>query len=166
MNMIEAKELRQALSNFATGITIVTTQDDRQQPIGVTASSFNSVSLTPPLVLWSIAKSAYSYASFAQAEHFAVHVLGADQAALSDRFARASTDKFAGLDTARGVGDVPLLHGCLAHFECATEHRYEGGDHMIIVGRVLKLSLAERQCDPLLFFKGRYATLDGSDQAA
>ncbi|MNQ13209.1 p-hydroxyphenylacetate 3-hydroxylase, reductase component [compost metagenome] len=166
MKMIEAKELRLALGNFATGITIVTTQDDRQQPIGVTASSFNSVSLSPPLVLWSIAKSAYSYTSFAQAEHFAVHVLGADQAALSDRFARASTDKFAGLNAATGLGDVPLLHGCLARFECATEHRYDGGDHMIIVGRVLRLNLPDPQREPLVFFKGNYATLRGSNQAA
>jgi 3-hydroxy-9,10-secoandrosta-1,3,5(10)-triene-9,17-dione monooxygenase reductase component len=163
--MINANQFRHALGHFATGITIVTTQDSQQQPVGITASSFNSVSLSPPLVLWSVAKSAYSYSCFAEAEHFAVHVLGADQTALSDRFARASSDKFGNLELGQGVSGVPLLPGCLAQFECMTEHRYDGGDHMIIVGRVLNMTLSPSPSEPLLFFRGRYAALEKVEAA-
>ena len=157
--MIESRQFRQALGQFATGVTIVTTRDGAGRPIGVTASSFNAVSLEPPLVLWSIGRSAFSYPAFAEAGHFAVHVLDAGQRGLSDRFAQASTDKFAGLEVGSGLGEVPLLPGCLASFECATEHRYAGGDHLILVGRVLRMALAQDAAQPLLFHRGRYARL-------
>jgi len=157
--MIENRQFRQALGQFATGVTIVTALDGEGRAIGVTASSFNAVSLDPPLVLWSIGKSAYSYPAFARAGHFAVHVLDAGQRSLSDRFAQAATDKFAGLDVGCGLGEVPLLPGCLAVFECATEHRYEGGDHLILVGRVLRMDVAHGATQPLLFHRGRYAEL-------
>ncbi|MNZ94257.1 p-hydroxyphenylacetate 3-hydroxylase, reductase component [compost metagenome] len=117
------------------------------------------MSLDPPLVLWSIGKSNYSYPAFARAGHFAVHVLDAGQRPLSDRFAQAATDKFAGLDVGCGLGEVPLLPGCLAVFECGTEHRYEGGDHLILVGRVLRMDVARSATQPLLFHRGRYAEL-------
>lgn len=157
--MIESRQLRQALGQFATGVTIVTTRDGGGRPIGVTASSFNAVSLEPPLVLWSIGRNAFSYRAFAEAGHFAVHVLDAGQRGLSDRFAQASTDKFAGLDVGSGLGEVPLLAGCLASFECSAEHRYEGGDHLILVGRVLRMEVARSAGQPLLFHRGRYAEL-------
>lgn len=157
--MIESRQFRQALCQFATGVTIVTALDGEGRSIGVTANSFNTVSLDPPLVLWSIGKSAYSYPAFSRAEHFAVHVLGAGQRPLSDRFAQAATDKFAGLEVGNGLGNVPLLPGCLASFECGTEHRYEGGDHLILVGRVLRMELAQSAAQPLLFHRGRYAEL-------
>lgn len=157
--MIESRQFRQALGQFATGVTIVTALDGEGRPIGVTASSFNAVSLDPPLVLWSIGKSAYSYPAFLRAGHFAVHVLGAGQRSLSDRFAQAATDKFADLDVGCGLGEVPLLPGCLAMFECGTEHRYEGGDHLILVGRVLRMEVARSAAQPLLFHCGRYAEL-------
>lgn len=102
--MIDATTLRQALGHFATGVTVVTTRDVAGEPIGVTASSFNTVSLDPPLVLWSIGRNALSYPAFSTAEHFAIHVLGDEQQAWSNRFGRASEAKFSGLDFGEGVG--------------------------------------------------------------
>lgn len=158
--MIEPVHLRRAFGQFATGVTIVTTLDAEGKPVGVTASSFNTVSLQPPLVLWSIARSAYSFAAFAEAGHFAVHVLDADQRGLSDRFARASSDKFADLRVGEGAGGVPLLEAVSTVFECETAHRYDGGDHLILVGRVVRLQLPENALAPLLFHRGRYAVVD------
>lgn len=146
---------RKALGSFATGVTIVTTCDADGNDVGVTANSFNSVSLDPPLVLWSLSKKARSIAAFTNAEHFAVHVLSADQESLSDRFARAGTRKFEGLQLGRGPGGIPLLEGCAARFQCATTYHYEGGDHVIIVGRVLDFDHTEAM--PLVFHGGRYA---------
>lgn len=157
--MIDASLLRRAFSQFATGVTVVTALDADGVAVGVTASSFNTVSLSPPLVLWSVARSAFSFGAFATAGHFAVHVLEATQRSLADRFARPSTDKFGGLSCAAGVEGVPLLPGVPTIFECATEHRYAGGDHLILVGRVLRLSAPEGAPEPLLFHHGRYAAL-------
>lgn len=156
---MNARSLRDAFGLFATGVTIVTTRDGDGAPVGITASSFNTVSLEPPLVLWSLGRGALSFPAFAEASHFAVHVLAADQRALSDRFARAGSDKFAGLPLAEGLGGVPLLDGVATVFECETEHRYAGGDHLILVGRVLRLSLPEAAPPPLLFHHGRYAAI-------
>lgn len=147
---------RQALGSFATGVTIVTTRSSEGQDIGLTANSFNSVSLQPPMVLWSLAKSSKSLAAFAQAEYFAVHILAADQEPLSNLFATRGADKFAGLELDRGAGGVPLLEGCSARFVCRTAFRYEGGDHEIFVGEVLKFEHFART--PLVFHGGRYAT--------
>ncbi|MBE7928889.1 flavin reductase family protein [Pseudomonas saudiphocaensis] len=157
--MIDPSVFRQALGHFATGVTVVTTRTAMGEPIGVTASSFNSVSLDPPLVLWSIGRKAFSYPAFATAEHFAVHVLGDGHADWSNRFGRASGAKFEGLDYGEGLGAVPLLVGCPARFECRVEHRYEGGDHLIMVGRVLRLEQGGDEARPLLFHRGRYAGL-------
>lgn len=156
---IEPGALRRAFGHFATGVTIVTTRDAGGAPVGVTASSFNTVSLAPPLVLWSVARNAYSFSAFAQADHFAVHVLAAGQRDLSDRFARPATDKFGGLALGQGHGGVPLLPGAPVVFECAAEHRYEGGDHLILVGRVLRITESDAADAPLLFHRGRYAGL-------
>lgn len=156
---IEPQVLRRAFGCFATGVTIVTTLDADKMPVGVTASSFNTVSLSPPLVLWSLARSAYSYDAFVAASHFTVHVLDATHRELSDRFSRASTDKFANLNWTPGTGGVPVLPDAAATFECAVEHRYDGGDHLIMVGRVLRLSSSTGADVPLLFHRGRYAAL-------
>lgn len=150
-------DFRAALGSFATGVTIVTTTTANGGDVGMTANSFNSVSLDPPMVLWSIGKSALSQPAFAAAEHFAVHILASDQEDLSNRFARRGEDKFAGLELARGPGDVPLLAGCSARFKCRTAYRYEGGDHDIIVGEVLEFDHFEKK--PLLFHQGRYSLL-------
>lgn len=147
-------ELRRALSCFATGVAVATTRDAAGEPAGITINSFNSVSLDPPLVLWSIAKDSYSYDAFIDAEHFAVNVLTREQLDLSARFAQRDGDKFEGLVTREGLHGVPLLLECAACFQCRTEHLYEGGDHKIIVGRVL--SIEERDTAPLIFYRGDF----------
>lgn len=152
---IDPRELRSALGSFTTGVTIVTTRDAEGNDIGLTANSFNSVSLDPPLVLWSLAKSSLSLKAFVEAKYFAVHILAADQQALSDLFAKRGADKFAGLELKRGHGDVPLLDGCSARFECETAFRYDGGDHEIFVGKVITFEHFSRP--PLVFLGGKYA---------
>ncbi|HEY2036424.1 MAG TPA: flavin reductase [Steroidobacteraceae bacterium] len=150
-----ARRFRGALGAFATGVTIVTTRDMDGHDIGLTASSFNSVSLDPPMVLWSLAKSARSLPAFLAASHFAVHVLAADQEELSLRFATRGSEKFSGLDIERGPERVPLLRGCSARFQCRTAFRHEGGDHVIFVGAVEEFEHSDRP--PLVFHGGRYA---------
>lgn len=152
---IDPLEFRRALGKFATGVTIITTCGEDGTPCGVTASSFNSVSLDPPLVLWSLSNSSRSMAAFQNAAHFAVHVLGADQEELSNRFAARGADKFAGLACESATGGVPLLPGCAARFLCRTSYRYEGGDHTIFVGEVVEFTGAEKS--PLIFHGGKYA---------
>ena len=150
-----ARRFRSALGAFATGVTIVTTRDEQGRDIGLTANSFNSVSLNPPMVLWSLAKNARSLPAFLAASHFAVHVLAADQEELSLRFATRGSEKFSGLDLERGPSQVPLLRGCSARFQCRTAFRHEGGDHVIFVGAVESFDHSDRQ--PLVFHGGRYA---------
>jgi 3-hydroxy-9,10-secoandrosta-1,3,5(10)-triene-9,17-dione monooxygenase reductase component len=152
---MNAREFRNALGAFTTGVTIVTTRDAAGHDVGLTVNSFNSVSLEPPLVLWSLARSSGSLASFVEAEFFAVHILGAKQEALSNRFAKRGVDKFSGIALARGHGGVPLLDGCAARFECRTAYRHEGGDHEIFVGEVL--TFEHFDAAPLVFQKGGYA---------
>ena len=150
-----ARRFRNALGAFATGVTIVTARDAEGHDIGLTANSFNSVSLDPPMVLWSLAKDARSLPAFLAAPHFAVHVLAADQEELSKRFATRGSEKFAGLDVERGASQVPLLRGCSARFQCRTAFRHEGGDHVIFVGAVEAFDQSDRA--PLVFHGGRYA---------
>jgi 3-hydroxy-9,10-secoandrosta-1,3,5(10)-triene-9,17-dione monooxygenase reductase component len=150
-----SQQFRRALGTFATGVTIVTTRDSAAQDIGLTASSFNSVSLNPPMVLWSLARQSLSLPAFLGAEHFAVHVLAATQDDLAQRFATRGADKFAGLLVERGPGDIPLLDGCAARFQCRTAYRYEGGDHVIFVGAVIAFDQFDRP--PLVFHGGEYA---------
>jgi 3-hydroxy-9,10-secoandrosta-1,3,5(10)-triene-9,17-dione monooxygenase reductase component len=152
---IDAAQFRQALGAFATGVTIVTTRDESGQDVGLTANSFNSVSLNPPLVLWSLSRKARSHPAFARCENFAVHILAADQEALSARFATAGADKFEGLRLTRGAGGVPLLDSCAARFVCRTSYRYEGGDHEIFVGEVLEFEHFPKP--PLVYQRGQYA---------
>lgn len=152
---IDPKEFRAALGSFATGVTIVTTHSASGEDIGVTANSFNSVSLDPPLVLWSLAKNAMSLQAFAESGYFTVHILTAAQDALSNLFAKRGIDKFANLPITRGVGNTPLLADCAARFQCRTEFRYEGGDHVIFVGYVEAFDFSNHS--PLLFHGGKYA---------
>jgi 3-hydroxy-9,10-secoandrosta-1,3,5(10)-triene-9,17-dione monooxygenase reductase component len=149
------REFRDALGAFATGVTIATTLDAAGQPVGVTASSFNSVSLDPPLVLWSLAKSSQSRPAFCDSGHFAVHVLAASQEELSNRFARSGEDKFGGVAWSRGTLGSPVFDEHAALFQCRTRHQYEGGDHIILVGEVVDYEAREQA--PLLFHAGRYA---------
>jgi flavin reductase (DIM6/NTAB) family NADH-FMN oxidoreductase RutF len=147
-------QLRRAMGCFATGITIVTTKGPDGKFEGVTANSFSTVSLDPPLVLWSLARTARSFAQFEAAPHFAINVLGAGQVDLSRHFSAPHADKLAGIDHHLGHGDCPVLTGVLAHFECLRESMIEGGDHVIFIGRVLRASF--REGEPLIYSAGRY----------
>jgi 3-hydroxy-9,10-secoandrosta-1,3,5(10)-triene-9,17-dione monooxygenase reductase component len=151
----DSNRFRQALGAFTTGVTIVTTLDAGGNDVGVTANSFNSVSLTPPMVLWSLARSSTTIAAFLAARSFAVHVLANDQHTLATRFARKGADRFAGLNPRRGLDGIALLDDCAARFECRTAFQYEGGDHVIFVGEVLAFEHNEHE--PLVFKRGRFA---------
>jgi 3-hydroxy-9,10-secoandrosta-1,3,5(10)-triene-9,17-dione monooxygenase reductase component len=151
----DPQRFRRALGTFTTGVTIITTVDPSGADVGMTANSFNSLSLTPPMVLWSLGHTSTNFATFLEATHFAVHILAADQDLLATRFSQRGIDRFAGLVLDRGHGGVPLLDGAAARFECRTAHRYEGGDHVIFVGEVLGFHHWEK--DPLMFKGGRFA---------
>ncbi|MFU1518926.1 flavin reductase [Vreelandella alkaliphila] len=153
---IDTRDFRNALGKFATGVTVITTRDTEGEHYGVTASSFNAVSMTPPLILWSIDKSAYSRDAYCQAENFVVNVLGSDQVPISNRFAQRGENKFQGIDLEEGVGGSARIVGAVAHFECRTWQVYEGGDHFIIVGEVLKYDYQDGR-GALVFHNGRYA---------
>ena len=156
-SMKDTRDLRRALGSFATGITVVTARAPDGRIAGVTANSFCSVSLNPPLVLWCLAGSAPSRAVFAHASHFAVHVLAEDQLHLSDRFCKPSRNKFAGLETAEGLGGAPILEGVVALFECSREQRHDVGDHVILVGRVERYHHTSRP--PLVFHASGFRAL-------
>lgn len=147
---------RTALGRFATGITVVTTHGP-DGPVGITANSFASVSLDPPLVLWSPARRSSRFAVFAAATHYAIHVLAADQDDLCRRFTRPGAD-FDIPGISFGAHQVPLLPGCLARFECERAAVHDGGDHVVILGHVLRA--AEREGEPLIFASGRYGRFD------
>jgi flavin reductase (DIM6/NTAB) family NADH-FMN oxidoreductase RutF len=156
---IDPREFRDALGQFATGVCIVTARDDEDNFVGMTVNSFNSVSLDPPLVLFSLARSSLGLESWLTAPHFAVNVLQSDQHGLADRFARASGDKWDDIEVEFGHTGLPLIPGALARFECATEHQYDGGDHVILVGRVIAFDRPARAAQPLTYFRGRYCRL-------
>jgi flavin reductase (DIM6/NTAB) family NADH-FMN oxidoreductase RutF len=152
------RSFRDALGGFATGVTVLTTLAPDGQPVGVTISSFNSVSLQPPLILWSLATDSPRLEAFRRSRHYAVNVLAADQAWISDRFASRDPDRFSGVRSDTGMAGMPLLAGCVAYFECSSEAHYPGGDHIIFVGRVNRFSRRE-QVAPLIFHGGRYRLL-------
>lgn len=161
------RELRCVLGCFTVGVTVITALEASGKPMGVTISSFNSVSLDPPLILWSLANRSPRFEVFRQASHYAVNILAADQSRLSDRFASCPDDYFAGVAHRAGLGGVPLIEGCCAWFECTPEFSYPGGDHAILVGRVQRFARGEAK-PPLVFFDGAYRQLrdfpaDGSD---
>jgi flavin reductase (DIM6/NTAB) family NADH-FMN oxidoreductase RutF len=148
---------RAALGRFATGVTIVTARADDGSLVGLTANSFNSVSLHPPLVLWSLALSAGSLPAFSRGSHYAIHILTAAQRELAMRFATPRVDRFSGLLWQEGAGGAPLLAGVAAVFECFNRSQYEEGDHVIFVGEVERCSY-RADAEPLIFHGGRYYT--------
>jgi flavin reductase (DIM6/NTAB) family NADH-FMN oxidoreductase RutF len=167
IRLFDSRELRRALGTFVTGVTVVTTTDEEGGLHGVTANSFSSVSLDPPLVLWSQAVKAQSHPVFFKAERFAVNILAENQIELSNRFAKSSQQKFAGLDVDIGPGGIPLLRGCNAWLQCRVVSRLPGGDHTIYLAEVEAIARAERQ--PLVFGNGQYlrtGPLDLGDVAA
>jgi flavin reductase (DIM6/NTAB) family NADH-FMN oxidoreductase RutF len=151
---IDQRALRHALGRFATGVAVITTCTADGKLEGLTVNSFASVSLDPPLVLWCLQRTAPSFASFAAAGVFAVSVLGADQRALSHRFATAVPHKFGDVAHLVGYGGAPRLADALAWFECRTERTVDGGDHVIFIGRVMRAGY--RDGEPLVFSAGRY----------
>lgn len=152
--MFDPQAFRDALGSFVTGVTIVTARDEAGRPYGLTANSFNSVSLDPPMVLWSLSLRSGSLPVFRDADHWAVHVLAADQQAMSDRFARPGDGKFAGVEDVDGPEGAPLLAGYAARFGCRARFEYEGGDHAIFLGEVVDFD--RREADPLIYHGGRY----------
>ncbi len=151
------RQLRDALGRFVTGVTVVTTMTPRG-PLGITANSFASVSLSPPLVLWSPARKSRRFPAFEAASHFAIHVLSADQRGLAERFALPG-DGFAEVAFTAGFGGAPLLEGCAARFECRHAAGHDGGDHLIVVGEVLRLEQAD--LPPLVYHRGEYGGFPG-----
>lgn len=151
---IDPRDFRHALGTYATGVTIITACAADAKPYGLTCNSFASVSLNPPLVLWSLVIFSQSMGVFQNASHFAVNVLGASQQALANRFAKSSEDKFAGVDWMPGLGNAPLLADCVASFQCRAVNRYYGGDHVIFLGAVEAYSYNRQE--PLLFAHGGY----------
>lgn len=160
----DSRRLRDAFGSFATGVTIVTTSGPAGLDIGLTANSFSSVSLDPPMVLWSLAKTSLNINAFRSSGHFAVHILSADQEALSSRFASKGIDRFEGLALDRGPDGIPLLPDCMARFACRLAYQYEGGDHVIFVGEIVDFSHSARK--PLVFHGGRYGMLLPKQNAA
>ncbi len=154
----DCRNFREALGSFTTGIAVVTACAPDGSFVGLTINSFNSVSLEPPLVLWSLDLGSPSLEAFRTASHYAVNILAADQMALSQRFATRLDDKFGDLQLCDGAGGAPLLHGCVAWFECANEVQYPGGDHLIFVGRVERYA-GDPERAPLVYHGGRYRTL-------
>jgi len=153
----DQRAFRTALGAYATGVSVVTTSSS-DGPIGITVNSFASVSLDPPLVLWSPAKTSNRFAYFSGARHFAIHVLDAHQQDICNGFTQDKS-AFEGLDCENDENGVPLLNGCLARFECSLEAEHDAGDHVIIIGRVNRASA--RDSLPLLFQGGRFISIKG-----
>ena len=162
--MFDPHAFRSALGSFATGVTIVTARDSQGAPVGLTANSFNSVSLDPPMVLWSLSLNSGSLPVFRDAETWAVHILAADQQAMSDRFATPAIDKFDGLDLADGAEGAPLIEGCAARFGCSARFEYEGGDHAIFLGEVVDFD--RREAEPLIYHGGQYGRIQRAPSGA
>lgn len=150
----DLRDFRGALGQFATGVTVVTTLGVDGRKVGMTANSFTSVSMEPPLILWCPSKRAPSLADFEESTHFAINILASDQHVLSRQFATPAIDKFAGAETSEGIAGVPLLDGAVATFQCRTVSRHDAGDHVIYVGEVEKYENAGG--DPLVFHAGKY----------
>lgn len=152
-----ALEFRASLGMFATGVTIVTARTAGGDLVGLTASSFNSVSLAPPLVLWSLAQTAGAMDAFSNGLHYAINVLAAEQQPLAEQFARRDADRWAGVAFTEGVSGAPLLAGVAATFECFNRSQYAEGDHVIFVGEVERCS-HRADASPLLYHGGRFYT--------
>jgi flavin reductase (DIM6/NTAB) family NADH-FMN oxidoreductase RutF len=163
----DVREFRRALGQFATGVAVITAQNPRGEAVGMTMSSFNSVSLDPPLILFSVDRKAYSLPEMLDARGYAVNILSRGQENLSNQFAKALSDKWAAVEHSLGHNEAPLIRGALAHFECEPYAHYDGGDHVIFVGKVVRFSSSENAGDqPLIFWRGKYHGLEAEDESA
>jgi flavin reductase (DIM6/NTAB) family NADH-FMN oxidoreductase RutF len=159
---IDPRDFRNALGTYATGVTIITAAGPDRTPYGLTCNSFASVSLNPPLVLWSLVVYSSSLTVFQNASHFTVNVLGASQQALANKFAKSSDDKFTGVDWTPGLGNAPVLAESVANFQCRSVNRYYGGDHVIFLGAVESYSYNRKE--PLLFARGAFGRFLPDDE--
>lgn len=151
---MKSADYLRALAQFATGVTVVTTRSLDGAPVGLTVNSYNSVSLEPPLVLWSLALKANSMPAFEHCSHYAINMLSEEQLAVAQRFATRGADRFGPNDWRAGPFDVPLLEGCVATLVAANRSRYREGDHVILVGEVVRFEVLGGV--PLVFHDGRY----------
>jgi len=152
----DQRQFRDALAQFATGVTIVCTRAPNGRYVGFTANSFNSVSLDPPLILWTIARRSGSLGAFETAERYAVNVLSSEQTDLARRFSHPHTDRFAGVAHRLGWSDAPLIDGCVAWLECRHHARHTAGDHVIFIGEVVTVERARGS--GLVFHQGRFGS--------
>jgi len=155
--MLDLTRFRQCLSKFATGVTVITCSNSEGDCFGITANSFSSVSLEPPLILWSIAKVSNSLQAFLDAGYFAINVLELGQQPVSKLFARSKHDIFDGVDYESSENGAPLLKNTLAWFECRTDNVHDCGDHHIIIGEVI--DYRSNDGGPLVFYDGQYQTI-------
>tara|TARA_Y100000590_G_scaffold458649_1_gene613798 strand:- start:3668 stop:4129 length:462 start_codon:yes stop_codon:yes gene_type:complete len=151
--MIDQKDLRNALGCFATGVTIITTSDQDNKPVGLTINSFTSLSLEPPLIIWSISKNAPSYEAFKYKKQFIVNVLSSDQGNLVKIFSTPSNDKFINVNWDMNDQGLPYIKECVANFECIIHSVYPGGDHQVLIGKVVKYQYNDRK--PLIMSRGK-----------
>jgi len=158
---VSERQLRDALAQFATGVTIVCTRGPSGRYVGFTANSFSSVSLQPPLILWTIGGASASRMAFETSERYAVNVLSAEQAELARRFSRPHADRFAGVSHRLGWSDAPLIDGCLAWLECSHHARHVAGDHVIFIGEVVTVERARGS--GLVFHQGRFGSTPPGD---
>jgi flavin reductase (DIM6/NTAB) family NADH-FMN oxidoreductase RutF len=154
---MDLQELRRVMGHFATGVTVVTTKDGEDTPFGLTANAFASLSLNPPLVLVCVDKAAQCYSCFEDSKIFAINVLGEGQEEISRRFATKGAQKFNGIPWHKSESGLALLDGAIGHIECKAVHSYDGGDHTIYVGEVLRAKTTGER--PLIFFRGKYHRL-------
>lgn len=155
VDRFDAREFRRALGAFPTGVAVVTTRAPSGAFVGLTINSFSSLSLEPPLVLWSLQRASPSLEAFDRARHFAVNVLSEEQVDLSRRFASQMPNKFSDLEVRAGLDGLPLLGGCAARFECRAAARHNGGDHVLFIGQVERFEY-DPDRRPLVFYAGRY----------
>src|SRR3954462_1201831 len=153
-SVIDPRDFRNALGTYATGVTIITAAATDGKPYGLTCNSFASVSLNPPLVLWSLGMFSQGLTIFQNASHFTVNVLGASQQALASQFAKSAADKFAGVSWKPGLGNAPVIANSVANFQCRAVNRYYGGDHVIFLGAVEAYTYNAKE--PLLFARGAF----------
>jgi flavin reductase (DIM6/NTAB) family NADH-FMN oxidoreductase RutF len=158
---IDPRDFRNALGTYGTGVTVVTAMTADGMPYGVTCNSFTSVSLNPPLVLWSLGMFSQGLLVFQNASHFAVNVLDVSQQELALQFAKSSGEKFNGVEWKPGLGNAPIIAGTVAQFQCRAVNRYYGGDHIIFLGAVEAYAYNGQQ--PLLFARGGFGKFVGDD---
>ena len=157
------RHFRDALGQFATGVAIICTREPSGRHVGFTAGSFCSVSLDPPLVLWTLARASGSLRAFDATERYAVNVLAAGQTELAQRFSRPHADRFSGVPHRLGWSDAPLIEGCIAWLECRHHARHVAGDHVVFIGEVVTVERARGV--GLIFHQGRFASAPAPDSA-